>query len=76
MFREPPPATPNGILLLVWACDFFTKDVWTAFGKVTYYVLFFIHVGTRRVKISGMTVQPDGPWVEQQARNLAMELAD
>jgi putative transposase len=49
----------------LWACDFSTKDVWTAFGKVTYYVLFFIHVGTRRVKISGITVQPDGPLVEQ-----------
>jgi putative transposase len=38
--------------------------------------LFFIHVGTRRVKISGMTVQPNGPWVEQQARNLIYELAE
>lgn len=51
----------------LWACDFFTKDVWTGFGKVTYYVLFFIHVGTRRVRIAGMTCQPSGPWVEQQA---------
>jgi len=60
----------------LWACDFFTKDVWTGFGKVTYYVLFFIHVGTRRVHISGMTCQPNGPWVEQQARNLVMDLAE
>ena len=60
----------------LWACDFFTKDVWTGFGKVTYYVLFFIHVGTRRVHISGMTCQPNSPWVEQQARNLVMELAE
>lgn len=60
----------------LWATDFFTKDVWTAFGKVTYYVLFFIHVGTRRVKISGITVQPNGPWVEQQARNFVYGLAE
>ena len=60
----------------LWACDFFTKDVWTGFGKVTYYVLFFIHVGTRRVHVSGMTCQPNGPWVEQQARNLTMDLAE
>ncbi|XHR29786.1 MAG: integrase core domain-containing protein [Chthoniobacteraceae bacterium] len=60
----------------LWACDVFTKDVWTGFGKVTYYVLFFIHVGTRRVRICSPTGQPNGPWVEQQARNLVMELAE
>ena len=60
----------------LWATDFFTKEVWTGFGKVTYYVLFFIHIGTRRVHISGMTCQPNGPWVEQQARNLVYELAE
>jgi len=60
----------------LWACDFFTKDVWTGFGKVTYYVLFFIHVGTRRVRICTPTCQPNGPWVEQQARNLVMELSE
>ena len=60
----------------LWACDFFTKDVWTPFGKATYYVLFFIHVGTRKVHVSGMTCQPNGAWVEQQARNLAMDLGD
>jgi len=60
----------------LWACDFFTKDVWTGFGKVTYYVLFFIHVGTRRVRVAGMTVQPNGAWVEQQARNLVYDLAE
>lgn len=60
----------------LWACDFFTKDVWTAFGKATYYVLFFIHVGTRKVRVAGITCQPNGPWVEQQARNLAMGLAE
>lgn len=52
------------------------KRGWTGFGKVTYYVLFFIHVGTRRVRIAGMTCQPSEPWVEQQARNFVMELAD
>ncbi|XHR27969.1 MAG: integrase core domain-containing protein [Chthoniobacteraceae bacterium] len=28
----------------LWACVFFVKDMWTGCGKVTYYVLFFIHV--------------------------------
>jgi putative transposase len=60
----------------LWACDFFTKDVWTVGGKVTFYVLFFIHVGSRRVRICGATCNPAGPRTEQHARNLAMELAE
>ena len=60
----------------LWACDFFTKDVWTVGGKVTFYVLFFIDIATRRVRIAGMTCNPTGPWVEQHARNLAMDLAE
>jgi hypothetical protein len=35
------------------ATDFFTTEVWTARGLVTYYVLFVIHVATRRVQIAG-----------------------
>ena len=60
----------------LWACDFFCKDVWTARGKVTFYVLFFIKLSTRRVHITNWTCAPDGPWVEQQARNLLMTLQD
>lgn len=56
----------------LWACDFFTAEVWTLGGPVTYYILFFIHVQTRRVHIAGMTPNPDGVWMAQQARNLGM----
>jgi hypothetical protein len=35
-------------------------------------VLFFIHLGSRRVHIAGMTPNPDRAWVAQQARNTAM----
>ena len=31
------------------AMDFFTAEVWTKSGLVTYYVLFFMHLATRRV---------------------------
>ena len=55
-----------------WATDFFTKTVWTLRGPVTYYILFFIHIQTRRVHLAGMTPNPDGPWMAQQARNLCM----
>lgn len=51
------------------ACDFFTVE--TVFLK-TLYVLFFIEVGTRRVRIVGVSATPDGGWVTQQGRNLAM----
>jgi putative transposase len=41
-----------------------------------FYVLFFIELATRRVRLAGITTSPDGPWVTQQARNLLMQLDD
>jgi hypothetical protein len=54
------------------ACDFFSQKVVTAFGVVEFFVLFFVHVGSRRVHIAGMSTNPDATWVAQQARNVAM----
>ena len=39
----------QGHLDVTWAADFFTEEVWTLGGLVTFYVLFFIHLGSRRV---------------------------
>jgi putative transposase len=33
---------------VLWATDFFTAEVWSATGLVTVYVLFFIHLQTRK----------------------------
>ena len=55
------------------ATDFFTAEVWTLGGLVTYYVLFFIHLGSRKVEIAGMTPHPNEPWMMQVARNVTME---
>ena len=54
-------------------CDFLTVD--TLFLK-RFYVLFFIELATRRVRLAGITTNPDGRWVTQQARNLLMDLDD
>ena len=54
------------------ATDFFTTEVWTKAGLVTYYVLFFIHVASRRVHIAGLTPYADAAWVTQMARNVTM----
>ena len=53
--------------------DFFTAEVLTLKGLLTYYVLFFIHLETRRVSLAGFTPYPDQEWMEQQARNMTME---
>jgi putative transposase len=60
----------------VWVTDFFTKTVWTMRGPVTYYILFFIHLHTRRVHIAGMTPNPDGDWMALAARNMSMIFAE
>jgi transposase InsO family protein len=38
--------------------------------------LFFIELASRRVHLAGITANPDGAWVTQQARNLLMRLDD
>jgi hypothetical protein len=40
---------------------------------VTYYVLFFIQIGSRRVGWGGITRHPDADWMEQVARNATMQ---
>ena len=63
-------------LEVIWATDFFTEEVWTRSGVVTFYVLFFIHLGSRRVWLAGCTPQPHAAWMAQQARNFSMVVED
>ena len=45
-------------LAVLAGTDFFTAEVLTLRGLVTYYVLFFIHLESRKVDIAGITVHP------------------
>jgi len=50
------------------ACDFFTAEVFTPAGLITYYVLFFIQIGSRDVYIAGVTPHPDEEWMAALGR--------
>jgi transposase InsO family protein len=52
------------------ASDFLTVEVCTIRGLVTHYVLFFMDIANRAVKIAGITPHPDSRWMTQIARNL------
>jgi len=59
-------AQASGIL----ATDFFTVET---VRLTTLYVLFFIELGTRQVRLAGVTRHPNGPWMVQRAREFLME---
>jgi putative transposase len=76
---EPAPErgkrTPWSTFLKAhWECvaatDFFTVEVCTLRGLVTHYVLFFLDLASRTVKIAGVTTHPNDLWMTQVARNL------
>jgi transposase InsO family protein len=56
------------------ATDFFTVEVWSAFGLVRYHVWFVIRLASRRVRIAGIVPEPTGSWMTQTARHLTDSL--
>jgi transposase InsO family protein len=50
--------------------DFFTTEVWTWGGLVTYYTLFVIDLASRRVQIVGSTPHPNELFMRQVGRTL------
>jgi transposase InsO family protein len=76
---EPAPerrkhTTWRQFLSAHWDClaasDFFTVEVCTWRGLVTYYLLFVMDLSTRRVHVAGITQNPDTRWMMQMAKNL------
>jgi len=53
--------------------DFFTVEVLTWRGLATYYVLFFIHLESRRFTLAGLIKHPTAEWMLQMARNATDE---
>jgi putative transposase len=54
------------------AADFFTTEVWTWRGLVTFYTVFVIDLASRRVQILGSTPHPEGLFMQQVVRTLTM----
>ena len=52
--------------------DFFTTEVWTWRGLVTYYTVFVIDLASRRVQILGSTPHLQALFMEQVVQTLAM----
>ncbi len=83
--RQGIPPAPQRMRTTTWAdfirahmavlagTDFFTVEVLTLRGLVTYYVLFFIQLESRKVEVSGITPHPNERWMKQIARNVTMD---
>jgi hypothetical protein len=63
-------AFPRSQVSAIVATDFFTVET---VRHTMLSVLFSIELGTRRVRLAGVTRHPNGPWVVQRARELSME---
>jgi transposase InsO family protein len=53
--------------------DFFTTEVWTWRGLVTYYTVFVIDLASRRVVLAGSTPWPNEMFMRQVVRSLTTE---
>jgi putative transposase len=53
--------------------DLFTKEIWIFCGLKTAYILFVMHMETRRIVLAEAAFCPRGRWMSQMARNVLME---
>jgi putative transposase len=57
---------------VIAGADFFTTEVWTWQGLVTYYTVFVIDLASRRVQILGSTPRPEALFMQQIVRTLTI----
>jgi transposase len=55
---------------VIAGADFFTTEVWTWRGLVTFYTVFVIDLASRRVQVVGSTPHPDEVFMRQVGRTL------
>jgi transposase InsO family protein len=60
---------------VIVGADFFTTEVWTWRGLVTYYTVFVIDLASRRVQILGSSPHPEALFMQQIVRTLTMSVA-
>ncbi len=79
---EPAPTRKKGTswkeflrthMAVMAATDFFTVEVLTLQGLVTYYVLFVMDLASRRVHLAGITDSPHETWMKTVAIQLTAE---
>jgi putative transposase len=51
----------------LWQCDFFSHKVLTLRGAREFFLIAFLHVGSRKVFVTQPTEHPTAQWVKQQA---------
>jgi hypothetical protein len=71
-FRSDGSVIAFGDNEVLAATDFFTAEVWTCFGLITYYVLLFVRLHSREVHFAGVTQHPTEAWMGQVAWNVTM----
>ena len=60
----------------LYACDFFSREIWTPLGKKIMFVLFFINIRTRKVHIAGITDHPKELWMVNRAKYMEQFFED
>ena len=58
----------------LWQCDFFSHKVLTLRGVREFFVIAFLHVGSRKVFVTLATEHPTSAWVKEQAETFAGSL--